>query len=314
MKRGERRKTLKLNNLQKEQGSQVAENTEIQSKETQIPVNNEVTIEQVKSINVGDSPLMEAMIERKGGDDFLYKDKPVENAAENIAPQKEEVPNNTTPAQGNNPPPPSQGSGPKEFIFDPIAQDDTVQPPNTGTESSAETNPIPPEIADESSRMIAEMLLEGFGMIAPEMADRYSKINEGQIRKLERDDKIQTGLVDIVKAVNKENKGAVKVTTEQKNLIRKPLIKVLEVQGVKASPETMLIIAVLAVCVMLFIQARSIKQSNDDMVRNWMEDHSRSKKLEKEVDNKDARIRELEQQLNERQAEQVPYAQVEVVS
>ncbi len=276
-----------------------------------VQTSSEVTVEKVEALNVGDSPLMEPMIERKGGDDFLYKDKPqAETTQDTTAPQPEPQVNSGNGGNINVPPvPPTSTDGPKEFQFDPTPQaSGPVNPGDPAAQGgSGEINPIPQEISDESSKMIAEMLLEGFGMIAPEMADRYSKINEGQIRKLEQDGKIQAGLVEIAKNANKNNKNAVRVTNEQKNLIRKPLIKVLEVQGVKASPESMLVIAVLAVCVMLFIQARSIKSENDDMVKAWMDDHSRSKKLESELD---IAKRELAEMRSRRSQETVSNAEI----
>ena len=274
----------------------------------------------VSPLDVSSSPLMEAMIERKGGDDFLYENKPSESQNSNQQPvestsQQPEVNNNPTPVQTA-----TSSEGPKEFTFNPS---DNIPPSENGTPGaengaspSAESNSIPSEIGDESSKMIADMLLEGFGMVAPEMADRYSKINEGQIRKLERDGKIQNGLVEIVKETNKNNKGAVRLTSEQKNLIRKPLMKVLEIQGVKASPESMLVIAIIAVCLMLFIQARSIKTSNDDMVKSWMDDHSRSKKLETENDKLRVELEELKNSRFDNQSatvDNIPYAEVEHV-
>gem|GEM_PF-4336662 len=314
MKRGARLKTLRFKENNAPDSREELDNMPKDSKE-ELPIekkNNEVTFEKVEALNVGDSPLMEAMIERKGGDDFLYKDQ----STSTVQPETQ------SSGSGNNtpPPPPTTTSAdplapgsPKEFAFDPIAQNPVTHEGEVGTK--APVNDIPSEISDESAKMMADMILEGFGMIAPEMADRYSKINEGEIRKLERDDKIQTGLVEIVKSVNKENKGAVKVTNEQKNLIRKPLIKVLEVQGVKSSPETMLIIAIIAVCVMLFIQARGIKASNDLMVSNWMADHSKSKKLEVENESLRRKMAQMEQQQAQEQqtVEEMPYAKVEVV-
>jgi hypothetical protein len=93
-------------------------------------------------------------------------------------------------------------------------------------------------------------------------------------------------------------------------------MKVLEIQGVKASPESMLVIAIIAVCLMLFIQARSIKTSNDDMVKSWMDDHSRSKKLETENDKLRVELEELRNSRFDNQSatvDNIPYAEVEHV-
>ena len=63
-----------------------------------VQTSSEVTVEKVEALNVGDSPLMEPMIERKGGDDFLYKDKPqTETTQDTTAPQPEPQ----TSASGN---------------------------------------------------------------------------------------------------------------------------------------------------------------------------------------------------------------------
>lgn len=315
-RRGRKRHTIRLNDLddtKKEETENMAEDKQSKSEEVinETPIKDTPT-NQVESLSINDSPIMEKMIERKGGDDFLYKDQPQIDTTQQQQIPKEEPQNNTNTtntAQQNN------AGGPKEFVFDPIQQattnSGTATPDSTTPPTDTNTNPIPAEIADESSKMIAEMLIEGFSMITPELAERYSKINEGQIRKLERDDKIDPGLVEIAKNVNKANKGAVKVTNDQKNLIRKPLIKVLEVQGVKASPESMLIIAILAVCVMMFIQARSIKRENDDMVKSWMADHSQTRNLQKE----NAELRKQMAELRSQKEKDVtisdaPYAEV----
>lgn len=285
------------------------------------PTTTEATVEKVASLGIEDSPLMEPMIERKGGDDFLYKDKPqTEPQPQDTATPETQPVTQSTPI---NTPPPQPGTGPKEFQFDPAPQEPlSSDPSNTASPNSetTQTNPISSEISTESSKMIADMLLQGFGMVVPEMAHRYSKIPEGHIRKLEQDGKIQSGLVEIAKVTNSNNKNAVKVTSEQKALIREPLIKVLEIQGVKASPESMLVIAIVAVCVMLFIQARSIKNENDDMVKSWMADHSRSKKLETENDKLRREIAELrerasqEPELSNAVIEETPYAEVETIN
>ncbi len=315
-KRGPRRKTLRFKDHPDTQ--EEVENMSKTEKQETSAVKEEIS-QKVEALNVAESPMMEQMIERTGGDDFLFKDQPQNNsqqaASENTPPvQQEQIKTQETTTQQTNQPvqPQPIAGGPKEFAFNPVTQNSQSGPGDSPSDTPP-TNEIPPEISDESSKMIAEMLLEGFGMIAPEMADRYSKLNEGHIRKLERDNKIDPGLVEIAKNVNKNNKNAVKVTNEQKNLIRKPLIKVLEVQGVKASPETMLVIAIVAVCVMLFIQARGIKRGNDDMVKSWMEDHSRSKKLATENDTLKSKIREYEEALNRKEekiGDNVPYAEV----
>lgn len=315
--RGAKRKILRFNANANVDSKEQVDNMPTEKEE--VPVEKTVpnSGEKVNSLGVSDSPMMEAMIERKGGDDFLYKDQKDQTNQQQQEPvqqQENTQPVNNTQQQTNQQPA-TQTGGPKEFQFDPVSN---IPPANTtggtGTGSEAPINEIPSEISDESSKMIADMLLEGFGMIAPEVVDRYSKINEGQIRKLERDNKIQPGFIEIAKQANKNNKNAVKVTNEQKNLIRKPLIKVLEVQGVKASPESMLIIAMLAVCVMLYIQARGIKRENDDMVKSWMEDHSTSKKLKTENDKLKEELNEYREKKNESlTVSDAVYAEVEVV-
>lgn len=285
------------------------------------PVATEASVEKVASLGIEDSPLMEPMIERKGGDDFLYKDKPQTEPQVQDTVTPDPQPSNQSATV--NTPPPQTGTGPKEFQFDPTPQapapGDTSTTPSAG---GAETNPIPSEISSESSKLIADVALQAFGMFVPDVAHRYSKIPEGHIRKLEQDGKIQSGLMEVVKATNNNNKNAVKLTSEQKQLIREPLIKVLEIKGVKASPETMLAIAIIAVCVMLFMQAHGIKKENDSMVEAWMADHSKSKKLETENDKLKRELAELRERQSQRQdddiedgvIEEKPYATVETIN
>jgi hypothetical protein len=283
--------------------------------------------EKVAPLDISQSPLMEAMIERKGGDDFLYNNG-----------QGSQTPATDSAGGGNNNPPPpnvdagmdlppSPQGGPKEFKFDPIAVAPQVQ--GGGTEQDqgqtgdasggVENNPIPAEISSESSKMLADLLLNLAGEGVPIVADKYTKINTDTIRQLEQKGKIQPGLVEVAKDINRNNKDAVKLTNAHKNLIRPPLIKVLEVKGVNASPETMLIIAVLAVCAMLWMQAYNVKKTNDETIQTWMESHSEARKLKTKLEETQEKMAQMEREMQEMRSGsgagsvEVPYAQVEEI-
>lgn len=257
-------------------------------------------VEQAPIMSISDSPMAENVIERNGGDDIL---------------KTEPVTTNNFNEFGQVIPPSNNGS-PKDFFVDPeaqIMQQEMEQMGNMeggGDNGSTDTQPLPVGIADESSRMLADMLLDGFEMIVPEAATSYSKINEGIIRKLTKEGKLSEDKLDLIKAVNKNNKNAVKVTREQKELIKKPLYKVLEANAVKADPVTMLIIAVVAVCFVLFLQANGIKKENDSMVKDWIEKHDKTKELEKKIADLSKENKDLQKEVNDNN---IPVVEAEVI-
>ncbi len=316
MAKGRKRTTLRLHDTpeKNEQGNNMPKE-EITAPES--AEKKEVSSQVVEPLNINESPMMEAMIERTGGDDFLYKDKqPTSQTVEpNPIDQNGSAVNNQPPANGSNSTPAPQG-GPKEFVFDPITQVPDPVPGATepgGGAGDAPTNPIPEAITSESSKMMADLILNVAGMGVPIVSDRYSRFNEDKLRELEQQNKIQPGLLEIAKDINKNNKNAVKLTSDHKQLIREPLVKFLEIKGVKASPEAMLAIACLTVLAMLVFQSYSIKSTNDETLRRWEDDHSEALKLRKENELLRKEKREREEQGGSKEIVEAPYASVENV-
>jgi hypothetical protein len=289
---------------------------EKKSSQLDMNINEEQKIDVIDVQDTSTSPLLEEMIERKtnesflngGGNEEVYKDNSTQSTAENTESKKTESQNTSTNIGGNinNPPP----TGPKEFTLDDF--DNTGQPSLDGSQPTSsekiENNSISPEISDGGAELMADTLLEGFSLLAPDVIHSYSKINEGLIRKFENDDKIRQGTTDVVKEKNKENRKEIKVTSEHKKMIRTPLVKVLTIQNVKASPESMLVIAILVVCISLFIQARNIKSSNDDLVKSLLRDHDEMKQLKERAENA-----EKENEKLRNKGKEIPFVEAEVV-
>lgn len=271
-------------------------------KEVEPTVEKEGKVDIAEIPDVSETPFAENPIERIGNDDFLFKDtesavestNPVENTLNNFNVTSEDTLKNNS-------------SSPNEFSID----DPSAGLSNGGGTDSAnpsqEVNQIPKEVSDGASDGLADMILGVYGMIVPEVAQSYSKINVTQITELEKKGKISTGLTEVVKDINKKNKGAVQFTSAQQKLIKDPLVKVLEVRGVKASPEGMLLIAVVTVVGMHFLQAKSIKDDNAEYIERWMKDHSEAGKLRQELE-------EMKRKEQERiQSSKIEYAETEEV-
>jgi hypothetical protein len=127
------------------------------------------------------------------------------------------------------------------------------------------------EMANESTNMIGDMLLDGFAMVAPELAEAYYSVNESEIKKLELEGKIKIGSLDYIKQINQNNQGAVKFDKTKKNFIKGPLYKVLEIQGVKGDPTSILIIAIVFVVGMMWFESWKIKKQNDSLISKLVE-------------------------------------------
>lgn len=262
--------------------------------------------------SVSESPFAENPIERVVDESFLNKDSdPVSTEPISQEPQLQGKQNFDLPPANNlmdNDTVRNNSTSPNEFtIEDPTASLPGQDLPGSGDPNS-EVNNIPKEVSEGAADGLANMILGIYGMIAPELADGYSRINPNQIIELEKKDKVSPGLSDAVKDINRKNKGAVQLTSEQKKLIKEPLVKVLEVRGVNASPETMLLIACVTVMGMHFMQAHTIKKENASYIESWMKDHSEAGKLRKELE-------EMKRKEKERQeSEKVPYVEAEEVN
>jgi hypothetical protein len=256
-----------------------------------------------KIMDVSQDPTLNAIIERTGGDDFLKNAQPATPPPPPpvIPPTPFANPEPSGLGSGNyNTTPPQPIAGPKSF---------TIQDPEAALIEKRrvmqqQTQQIHKEISKESGNMMADMLLDGFGMVAPSFAEMYYDLNEPQVKILEDAGKVPEGTLDQVKKWNRDNKGKVQFTKEQRNLVREPLIKVLEIHSVKADPTTMLIIGLVIVCFMMFMSAKSIKKSGDDMMESLIINYEKKRRQ------MDAEERERERQ---RKEDEVPLVQTEEV-
>ncbi len=240
-----------------------------------------------KIMEVGDSPSLLPMEERTGGDDFLKMKQPasgtpVQEHVNNPAPQPQPIQQNT----GFNQPVNNLGS-PKEFS---IQDPETALMEKQKQMRQAQQQEVAKEISKESGNMLADMLVDGFGMVAPELATSYYSINEVQIKSLEKENKVPPGSLMEVKKWNKDHANQIKFTKEQRDFIHTPLVKVLEIHSVKADPTTMLIIGICIVCFMMFWSARSIKKDGDEMVENLIVKYEESRKRLAEEERKIAEL------------------------
>ena len=114
-------------------------------------------------------------------------------------------------------------------------------------------------------------------MVAPEAAEAYFKIPEGKIKDLEKGDKLPDGTIDHARKINKDQRKSVKLEKAEKDILRKPLAKVLEGKGAKMKPEWILLFCLLAVCFMVWIRAQAIKRENDERVIEWIKQYAQAK-------------------------------------
>jgi len=215
---------------------------------------------------IGDSPIVnEAVIERKVEETFL---------------QNNHTPNNNDGGDpGYTPPTPNPNAGGfYQETPNPGIKDFSIEDPELAFLQQKQQHKVEldQEMANESTNMIGDMLLDGFAMIAPELAEAYYGINEAEIKKLELEGKLQKGSLDYIKQINTTNQGAVKFDKTKKNFVKGPLYKVLEIQGVKGDPTSILIIAIVFVIGMMWFESWKIKKSNDSLISKLVELNTKS--------------------------------------
>jgi hypothetical protein len=205
-------------------------------------------------ISPNDSPLNEPVKERIGGDDFLRQSSYSQVTPENPL-------------------------GPNPFMQEGDAEELKFEDPEQllMKQSEEKVEDLDKETINETSDMLSDVAINLFSMVAPVAAESYYKIPERKIKELEKQDKLPEGTIDHVKQINKEQRNSVTLDKSQKDLIRKPLSKVLEGKGVKTKPEWVLALCLVAVVVMLWIKARSIKKENDETVLNFIDAYAKAK-------------------------------------
>lgn len=237
--------------------------TEIDKKEEKPTIdmsfnNQDSEFEEIPSAST--SPLNEPVKERTGGDDFLKQQQ-----------------NYASTATHQNP------LGPDPFMSEGEAQEFRIENPEEllMKQSEEKVEDLDKETINETSDMLSDVAINLLGMVAPVASESYYKIPERKIKELEKADKLPEGTIDHIRQINKEQKNSVTLDKSQKDLIRKPLAKVLEGKGVKTKPEWVLALCLVAVVVMLWIKARAIKKENDETVLNFIESYARAKEKAK---------------------------------
>ncbi len=249
--------------------------TELESKEKPPIIdmtfnNQDAKFEEIPSAQTG--PLNEPVKERTGGDDFLKQQQYASTATE------------------------KDPLGPNPYMNEGDAEEFSVESPEEQMMAQANADhkveDLDKETINETSDMLSDVAINLLGMVAPVAAESYYKIPERTIKELEKQDKLPEGTVDHIRAINKEQKNSVTLDKSQKDLIRKPLAKVLEGKGVKTKPEWVLALCLIAVVVMLWIKARSIKKENDETVLNFIEAYAKAKeKAKREADKDDEMLK-----------------------
>ncbi len=225
--------------------------------------NQEAKFESIPSPE--DSPLNEPVKQRTGGDDFIQQQKSQFDTPN---------PNNNTTYQA----PPIQPGEASEF---------TIEDPEAllMKEEESKIDDLDKETIEGSSDMLSDTIINLLDMVAPEAAEAYFKIPEGKIKDLEKGDKLPEGTIDHARKINKDQRKSVRLEKTEKDILRKPLAKVLEGKGAKTKPEWILLFCLLAVCLMVWIRAQAVKRENDERVIEWIETYAKAKaKARREIE------------------------------
>ena len=130
-------------------------------------------------------------------------------------------------------------------------------------ENVDEGQTVDPEVAKEGAKQTATFLLNGFKFLAPEIAHNYSKIDEEEVSVAEAKTEMIRGSYERVKQINISNKEQFSIDPALIKMAEKPLIDTLTVAGLNVSPPVMLLIAVMVICVTMFMTAYTVKKSNE---------------------------------------------------
>jgi hypothetical protein len=188
-----------------------------------------------------------------------------------------------TPQESNGQQPTSHGSydfsddgfsgGEDEFSFG--FNDDLGDPINGGDDDS-EGGLAPSEEASEiSSEWTADLITSIIESEGSRLAYNQTKINEATVQAGENRGRFVEGTHSEVKALNKQNKKSISdLFKNQVEMIEKPLKEVLKSRNVKISPESALIGSVLFSAVVIFLEVRGIKKSNDELIQSIINKNS----------------------------------------
>jgi len=228
-------------------------------------------------------PLLESrMIEQQQGKLFdaggatngqaVAKEEPVDVEPTTASPSP--TPEPTTQAQTPPPAPqepesfenPPSEYQPAEMTFFDVEEEDlgegsAVEKPESGEENFQQT----PEDAKENAETMAELALDFLEEIPPLLGESL-KIPTESLEIMAVKGQIPDEMVEKVKELNKENQKAFKLKKENRKMIKKPLVKVLEKRGVNMPPEVALIMAVVVTGVSMFMQYKKQKETNDTII------------------------------------------------
>jgi hypothetical protein len=196
--------------------------------------------------------------------------------ATNEAPDPELKPDNNPPVDpaSNQNPLPEEEPG---YSYDDAPAPDQVfelddqasapnQPP-AGPSSSSDTLNLPDDAAKEGSTHLANFIMDAYERFIPEVSHYYSSVNEKQIKKLEESGDLLEGALQTVKSYNKENKILLEERAKADvKYLKKHLTKVFQVRQISASPEVLLVCAMLIVVLGQFILFFKIKKESNDMM------------------------------------------------
>ncbi len=228
--------------------------------------NQEANFEPIPSTE--DSPLNEPVKQRTGGDDFIKE-------------QKSQIENNNSGSNNS-----YNHQHQSSFANHPgDAAEFTIEDPEAALmkEEESKIDDLDKETIEGSSDMLSDTIINLLDMVAPEAAEAYFKIPEGKIKDLEKGDKLPAGIIDHARKINKDQRKSVRLEKTEKDILRKPLAKVLEGKGAKTKPEWILLFCLIAVIVMVWIRANAIRKENDDRVIEWIESYAKEKaKLRRE--------------------------------
>ncbi len=208
------------------------------------------------------SPLNEPVKTRTGGDDFLKSQTSAQNQL-----------------------------GPNPFMHEGDAEEFKVEDEESllMKQQEVKMEDVDKETINETSDMLTNILVDVFAMVVPVATDAYHRIPEKVIAQYEKQDKLPEGTIDHIRKMNSDNKTAVTIDKAQKEMIKKPLAKLLEAKGAKTKPEWVLAIAIIAVIVISFIKSHAIRKENDLAVLNYIESYAKAKeKAKRDADREEA--------------------------
>lgn len=138
-------------------------------------------------------------------------------------------------------------------------------------EASEENLNIPAEEATQNANLFADFLLDLYCNELPNVLHYASKVQTASLRVAEQSGLIGSGTCDLIDNFNERNKDSLKVSVEQREMIRKPLVQVLTVRGVSVGPEAALLMAVLISAMTLFMTFKSIKKESKSLTEQILE-------------------------------------------